>query len=833
MKFIFRLLGIGLLLAGASAAWAQVAGPKIDRMDIKYVGPATVSEQFIRANIRAKAGDTYTPDLTDDDIKALYATGQFYNLRAAINQEADGGVALTYIVQARPRLTDIKIEGNKQVKTSKIRKKITVQVGQPLDEQKLFTDSQEIKKLYQKYGYPDTQVKYVVNIDEAAGRGTVTFQIKESPKVKIVRIEFAGAKAFSQRELRKQLKTRERWMFSWLTGSDLFKPDQFQDDKEALTEFYQNHGYLDFQIKDVAFEHPTPHLMVIRFDVFEGQQYKVGSVKFAGNKIFSDPQLRQGLQFIHSFEREKGKLGPHGLPMDTGDIFTPDGLQKDRKAVEDFYGSKGFIGAEQGGGAQGFELQIVRVPNINTGTMDLQFQINEGRKYYVEKINIRGNTKTKDKVIRRELAISPGEVFDMTRVSLSQKRLEGLKYFDKVEMQPEPTEPPIAGRQNLDVSVQEENTGSFTLGAGFSSVDALVGFAQIQQGNFDLFHPPTFTGGGEKFRLYVALGTERQDYELEFTQPWLFDRKLSLDLDLYRHEWDFDSPNNIYTEFRTGARVSLSRALWSDFIIGTVSYTIEDVGIDLNSGWHDWENGTLNPISIPPILANGIPPNVPNAILEQTGDHLFHRFGASIAYDTRNSTELPNGGQRTEFDSEFITGDDTYYKLELKTSWFFRGLFKGHVIEVDGRAGTTSSLGSGDVPFYDRFFLGGAYSLRGFKYRNIGPRDPQYGTPGSSIPDEPIGGDSYWFGSVEYSIPIIEEDNGMGVRFALFSDVGAVGAGSTSFSGNFDSDWGVGLRLNIPHLGPLRLDYGIPINHDQYNGSSGKFQFTAGYTRQF
>ncbi len=225
-------------------------------------------------------------------------------------------------------------------------------------------------------------------------------------------------------------------------------------------------------------------------------------------------------------------------------------------------------------------------------------------------------------------------------------------------------------------------------------------------------------------------------------------------------------------------------------------------------------------------------PNVPDAILDEIGDHFYQRFGASLAYDTRNSTKLPNHGQRSEIDTELSVGDSTFYKVEAKTAWYFPGFFKGHVLEAVGRAGIADSLGSGDVPFYDRYYLGGLYSLRGFKYRNIGPRDPTYGI-NSLMPDEPIGGDSYWFGSLEYSIPILEKENGVGVRFALFYDAGAVGAGPYSFSGNFDDNWGLGFHLNIPHLGPLRLEYGVPIHHDQYNGGGGQFQFGVGWTREF
>jgi outer membrane protein insertion porin family len=321
----------------------------------------------------------------------------------------------------------------------------------------------------------------------------------------------------------------------------------------------------------------------------------------------------------------------------------------------------------------------------------------------------------------------------------------------------------------------------------------------------------------------MQLGTERQDYRLSFIEPWFLNRKLAFGVDLYHDQLDFESPNDIYKETRTGMKLSLTRALGSDFLIGSVHYTIEDVGIELNPGWHDAE---YHPF---PFL---LPANVPQAILDETGHSFYQRFGASLAYDTRNSTQLPNHGQRSELDTEFSTGDKSFFKVEVKSDWFFPGFFKGHVLEAGGRAGIADSLSGGDVPFYDRYYLGGLYSLRGFKYRNIAPRDPQYGI-NPLMPGEPIGGDSYWFGSLEYSIPILEKENGIGVRFAMFYDAGSVGAGSYSFTGNFNDNWGLGARLNIPHLGPLRLDYGVPIHHDKYNGSSGQFQFGVGYTREF
>jgi len=637
-------------------------------------------------------------------------------------------------------------------------------------------------------------VTYPFTIDEAAGKATVTFEIKESPKIKIIRVDFVNAHAFTQKKLRGVIKTSKHWMFSWLTGHGFLKDEQFQEDKETLVDFYRENGYLDFEIKDVQFLNPTPRQMVIRIIVYEGTQYRVGSIKFTGNKIFSLADLTNGMRMIHEFQRDKSKLGPNALPMDVGDVFKPSGLRKDTTAVEDFYGSKGYIDVTQGRG-----LVVLKIPNTESGTMDLEFQIDEGQKSYIERIEIRGNNKTKDKVIRRELAVSPGETFDMVRVKLSKQRLEGMNYFEKVDARPEATE--VTAQKDLVISVDEKSTGNLTLGAGFSSVDALVGFADLTQGNFDLFHPPTFTGGGQKFRLHVALGTEQQDYLVSFIEPWFLGRKLQFGVDLFYRDLAYLSLNDIYTEITAGARFSLTRALGSDFLIGSVNYTIEDVGINLNSGYH----GPI-PFPVPGPAPGGgrtgppnpggstgatqpIPANVPNDILDQVGWHLLSKVGGSLAYDTRNSVRLPDKGQRTELTATFagVGGDKEFYKLEASSDWFFRGLVKGHVLELTGRAGVAESLQSSDVPFYERYYLGGLYDLRGFKFRSVSPRQPP--APTGTALDEPIGGDSYWFGSAEYSIPIFEQEHGVGVRFAFFYDIGNVLAQPYNFSlNNFDDN---------------------------------------------
>lgn len=844
MKPTLRLCGLLLLCAWLPAAWGQLS-TKVAEVKIEHRGPPSVSDELVRAHIRVKPGDPYAPGAADDDVRNLYATGFFLNIRVGAEMTPQG-VVLTYLVQGKPRVVDIKFHGNKRFTVAKLMKKVSSKVGEPLEERKLFTDEQEILKLYQKKGYPRTEVKYSYSIEEAAGRATATFDITETAKVKIVKVEFVGAKAFSQRKLRGGFlvpggvlkKTRQHWMFSWITSHGFLKDEDFDDDKDRLTEFYHDKGYIDFEIKDVQFLNPTPRAMIIRFVLYEGKQYTVGAVKFEGNELFPTPQITQGMRHLSMGRSGKAKLGPNGLPMDVGDTFTPKGFTRDIEAVEDFYGARGYIDVTRNSG----NLKVAQVPNTETGTMDLVFQISEGTKSYIEKIQIRGNTTTKDKVIRRELSVAPGEVFDMVRVRRSRMRLENMQYFSKVDARPEPTEMPNA--KDLVIAVDEGHTGHLTVGAGFSSMDALVGFAEVSQGNFDLFNAPRFTGGGQKFRLRVQLGTQRQDYLMSFIEPWFMGRKLTLGTDLYYRDLGYQSLNNMYDEIRAGGKLSLSRTLLNnDFIIGSVSYTLEDIGIRLNSPYHGWVNqasssspgsptgsgdrGGLN--SSGGLQGNAVRPNIPDAINDEVGYHLLSRVGTSLSYDTRGGGQLPNKGQRTSLAAEFVGGplgfDKEFYKLELTSAWYFKGLARGHILELVAHTGVADSLESDDVPFYERYYLGGMYSVRGFKYRSISPRQP-----GCS---EPIGGDTYWFGSAEYSIPIIEQEHGISLRFALFYDIGNVAARPYSYTlSDFDDNWGLGLRINLP-IAPIRLDYGIPIHHDQYNSGSGKFQFGVGFTREY
>jgi outer membrane protein insertion porin family len=780
--FLRRWTGYILILCAlALASHAQVGEP-INKIEIRHVGPAAASDALIRANIRVKEGDVYTRTTIDDDVRSLYSTGYFYNIRVA-TEPADKGINLIYVLQGKPVISEIRFEGNKKYSRKKLLKKTTSKPGEPLDERKLFTDAQEIEKMYQKAGYQKTKVRYLPPvIEEAAGRGSVTFEIQEAPKVRINDVEFEGGKSFKQRKLRRVIKTRRWWMFSWITGGGVLKEEQFEEDKEKIADFYRNEGFIDFQIKDIKLDNYKPKKMNIIFFVDEGQKYRVGAVDIKGNTNFTSDEIFKGIV-------SEGKpVKPKMLP---GEVFTPKGLKTDTEAIRDFYGSRGYV-----------DTYIVpqKTPNVEKGTMDLTYQIRDEDKgkSYIEKIEIKGNTKTKDKVIRRELAVSPGETFDMVKVKISKSRLEQMQYFDKVEAEPEPTDVPH--RKNLVIDVEEGTTGHIELGAGFSSIDSLFGYVGYKEGNFDLFNPPYFRGGGQKLRIGATVGLRRKSYELSFVEPWFLNRKLALGVDLFHNDYT-SYFSDLYDLTETGGTLSLTKALPYNFI-GSISYTLENIGL------------------------HNVSDSAPLVIRQEPANRLVSKIGTSIAYDSRNNALLPNRGTRTELLTEVaggpLGGNADFYKWELRSSWYFPGFAEGHIWEVLGRTGVVDKYdGTDRVPLFDRYFLGGVNSLRGFRYRQVGPHDDPTG--------EPIGGSTLYYGSVEYSIPIIER-----LRFAVFYDIGNVNLDPYDWSfSNFSDNYGFGIRLNIPRLGPLRLDYGIPLHHDKYSSKSGKFQFSVGFYRDY
>ncbi|MCP5522037.1 MAG: outer membrane protein assembly factor BamA [Verrucomicrobiales bacterium] len=780
---------LGVLLACCLLAPAVLAQlPElVKEIEIQHMGPPAVSDSLVRSNLRVKVGDSYSRNAVNTDIETLYGTGYFYNIRVD-PERVDGGIKLRYVLIGKPTLTQITFEGNTKFSDGKLQKKLKSKVGEPLDEQKLHADAQEIVKLYQKKGYRQTKVEYVPVVDSELGKGTVTFQVAEAAKVKIDDVVFVGAEAFSQRKLRGVLKTRRHWFLSWLTGSGVLKDEVFAEDHERLADFYREAGYIDFEIRDIEFEHPKSNRMIIKITLREGLQYRVGRVEFEGNELFPTEQIRDQMQ-----TREKNRW-IRGLQMGPGQVFTPSGLSKDRQAVQDFYGARGYIDAR---------VVANLHPNTAQGTMDITYRLTEGKESFIERIDIKGNTKTKDRVIRRELAVSPGEVFDMVSVNLSTNRLYGLQYFSRVDAQAEPTDVP--DRKNLVLTVEEKSTGDVRFGAGFSSLDELVGFVELTQGNADIFKQPLFfgTGAGQKLRLIAQVGTARRDIQFTFIEPWFLGRKLALGFDAYYRNLLYYS--DVYDIDLIGGRLTLTRSLWNDYWRGMVGYSLYNVGIV-----------NVEPTASPEILA-------------EAGHTLVSKPIGKISYDSRNSVLLPNHGQLTELEAGFaggpFGGQTDYYSWELNTSHYFPGLFDGHVLEIIARGGVMDNWGSDThIPMYDRWSLGGLFSMRGYEYRSVGPYD--------SLGQEPLGGRTYWFASAEYSVPVIQS-----LRLAAFYDIGNVYPDPYSFErpspdyGPYSDNYGVGIRLNIPGMGPLRLDYAIPIQHDRFVSGDGRFQFSVGYTR--
>jgi len=421
--------------------------------------------------------------------------------------------------------------------------------------------------------------------------------------------------------------------------------------------------------------------------------------------------------------------------------------------------------------------------------VDVHYKIEEGERSFVNRVTIAGNTRTKDKVIRREVLVAPGDVFNTVRADLTKKRLENLGYFSKVETYPEETDVP--GRKDLTILVQEKRTGSFSFGAGFSTIDQLVGFAELTQGNFDLFNWPTFTGGGQKFRLRVQYGTQRKDFLLNVTEPYFLDRRLSLSGQLFYTEADYLSVE--YNQRNYGFTIDLRKPITS-FIYVSLGYQLQDIDIfDVSSGASAF-------------------------IKSQEGSFTESKIISSVVFDRRDNALLTRTGQRITLApfvaGGFLGGNTQIYGWDLEGSQYFR-LKWDTILLINGEIATVDNWGNGSgVPIFERLYLGGANNLRGFPYREVGPQD---------VTGEPIGGLSMARATVEWTFPIIEKARG-----AIFYDTGFVNSDAWSFGfKHIASDVGVGIRLNLP-IGPLRLDYGYPLQRDGYNGG-GHFNFSVGY----
>jgi outer membrane protein insertion porin family len=787
------LLAVLLLPAGAGFAQMDEA-PIVREIEIKRVGPIPVSDAVVKANIRTEVGKTISRNVLDDDVRALYKTGNFLNIRVTQELLPDGAKVI-FTIQGKATVKDVQITGTKKVPLARVQRQIKVKVGDVLDERKIEEDKNKLTEYYQDLGYEHVVVRRDIKVDEDTGKASITYAIEEGSRVFIQKVEFVGNKAFSAKRLQRQIKTKKRWFFSFISKSGVLKPDRLEEDLDNLRAFYRDEGYIDVEIPKPEYLHPSPQWLVIRIQIHEGIQYKVGTVQVRGNQVFPTADLLATLK------------------MTEGKTFTPPGLTKDIEALRDYYGARGYIDAV---------VRPIRSANVDTGRMDITYDIVENQLCYVEFINVTGNTKTKDKVIRRELAVAPGEVFDMVKVKRSRERLQNLGYFSKVETSVQSTDVP--SRKNLDLQVEEQKTGDLSFGAGFSSIDALVFFAEIKQGNFDLFNPPTFTGGGQKLRLRTQLGTERLDFIISFTEPWFLDQRLNLGVDAYYSEASYLS--DLYDEGRIGADIKLGRPLTA-FTKGEIIWKHEIVDIFNVSKPQPKPGGNYDD------LQKEYNQSAPQVVQDAKGMTSIDTIGVVLDRDTRDNVFLSKKGNRAVLNAELANplGDEEFWKVDFRFNHYFSFFDRSHVLLLLFATGTAQEYGnSDDIPFFEKFYLGGGNNLRGFAYRDVGPKvghDPKPLVPPTKPKlgvGEPIGGKTYAWSTAEYSVPVITR-----VRFAVFFDIGQVWEDTFDYElGDLNSDAGLGLRLDLP-IGPIRLDYAFPIQTDSFNDGAGRFNFNVGY----
>src|SRR6266403_4996119 len=608
---ICALLGTGV--ARAQAPQAAPGPPIIRSIHVQYTGPQTVSKERILAQIRTRVGHPYSNQVVEQDIAALYKTGSVFNVRIFAQPEGDG-VKVIVAVQTRAIMREIEIAGAEQIKAKRLRKEIKLRLNQPVNEQQLEEARQKIIEVYQGRGFNDVSVQFRVDpIDEKRGTARVVFTVNEGAKGAVRAIHFEGNAHLSERVLRKQMKTRGRTPIYFMDKSGRLDEVQLEQDLDKLREFYQDHGYIDVEIKEARRERTEKGPMIITIVIVEGPQYHVRTLTVSGYQAASEPRIRALLK------------------MKEGSVYSPKQLRDDAKAIADANGSGGYV-------------DLVILPEgapAGPAQIDVGYNIEEGNRSFVNRVNIQGNTRTKDKVIRREVLVAPGDVFNTVRVDITKKRLENLGYFAKVETYPEETD--IPGRKDLTILVQEKRTGSLSFGGGFSTVDKLVGFAELTQGNFDLFNWPSFTGGGQKFRLRIQYGTERKDFILTVTEPYFLDRRLSLTGQAFYTEANYLSSE--YNQRNYGFAFELRKPI-NAYTFATLGYQLQDVDIF------------------------DVAISASEFIKSQEGSFTESKIFSGVLFDSRDNPLLSRHGHRFSFSpyvaGGFLGGNTQIYGLDFE-----------------------------------------------------------------------------------------------------------------------------------------------------------------------
>jgi len=749
--------------------------PVVTAVEIK--GNTSVSTTSILSKLKTRTGAPYAENISSDDLKRLYLLGFFEDIQID-TEPFKGGVKVVITVRERPVIEKLAFKGFRRVKIRKIEKEgagfgmsadkqLRTKEGGSLDDAALSEDVRTIGEWYEKAGYPDAQVSYDVQTDPQTNKITVTFTSVEGKRARIANVYVEGNTAFKDRRIVKLMKSKRAWLFN----RGVLKEETLSEDMERVAAFYRKNGYADVTVDyDTKSTDRKARLLYITVNVTEGRQYHVGTVEIKGNQDIGRDLIMKELK--------------DAAPAS---VFSQEGVRQDIARVQSLYFDKGYISAV---------VQETVSLNPDTGKVDVAYAIQENEIAYVNRINMRGNVKTKDIVIRRELRIHPGDRFDGTKLKRSRERLQNLGYFEEINYDIEDTDDPA--KKDLVVDVKEAKTGAFSFGGGYSTVEEFVGFIEVQQKNFDWKNFPYFTGAGQDLKARASFGTVSQGFDLSFTEPWLFDYPVSFGFDLYKRSRERESDLGYgYDEDVTGGDLRLGKEL-SEYVRGGLTYRYEEIEITNIS-----ETATQD-------------------LKDEEGSNTISSLTPSLTYDSRDNVFDTHSGDVLSASLEtaggVFGGDKDFWKVFCRGSHFFP-LFRQSSLEARLRVGVADTYGSTErVPIYDRFFAGGAYSIRGYEERVIGPLD--------AVSEDPLGGESMVIGNIEYTYPLLEF-----LKVAAFYDTGNVWAKAGDIgSDKLFSSVGLGVRIKTP-IGPIMLDYGIPLDTapGEEDPGNGKFHFSASH----
>lgn len=782
------VLAVALAVAGmASAAKVASVSVKAADGDVEDVGDAA-------ARCQVKVGDEYDPAQCARDVRALRDAGTFDDIVVKAEQGVNG-VDVTYVVKHKMRFQGpLAVKGGDYWNEGKIAKFSELKDGYAYGEAEIAAAAGRIRREYQKKFFPDVKVKPVVEpVEGIAGAVKITMEIEEGERAKITDFEFDGNEAFEADELRASFNQYPWWNpMGWFSDVPA-TPQDLAEARDRVVAFYRDRGYLDVEISQPEVRTREDGERVRIFQVREGPCYKVGTISVTGVKAYPEDVVAAAVK----------RIAP-------GDVAGATALDEAAHEIEVFCGSGRAALADT-------HVTVRRLPSeTDPETLNLVFAVEEGVPVTVNRVLIRGNDYTMDKVIRREIALSPGDPMLADKAERSKRRLENLRYFDRVRYYLEKVDGGEAkdGKpelRDLVYELSEKNTGNFLIGIGAGTESSVFGQIELSEANFDLFSPWRFRGAGQKGRLCIQAGPRVQTYEASVTEPWFLDRQLELTVEVYRRQRWYDD----YDVIRSGAAVTLSYPVkfwptWEAFGRLGVSLAAEYIEYDDvdNGYYYDPKRGDRFRMLKEEEDRNGDKVEVPLEV--------FWKL------DTRDRFIFPTQGHTVRLFGDIVGGDNEYWRVGFNVRKYFPVWKKyGHVFQI-GLRGETVDAFSDDLPLYDRLFLGGSKSIRGVDFREIAPRI--YAHENKKGRYTAWGGQTSWCMNMEYSVPVVKM-----LRVAAFSDLGSVGEDEF----DFDTAWfcwsvGVGLRLDLEQF-PIRLDFATPVVDPDETVDEKVFTFSVGY----